>query len=244
MRRRFDQEIDKMVKLQISSNNKILVIAPHPDDETYGCGGVLSIYKGQCDVILLAYGETGNPNWTKDRTLRVRCEEFRNAMKMADATIAAEFGITNRRVSENLEQIIQFDYSKYDYIFVPNRRDRHGDHSCVLRALKKSRTLKKGVTILQYEMWGALPNATHYLDISNVIDEKEKLMLCYKSQEERIPYCARIKARDYYKALETYDKKCQYAELFYLEPSWITTLGVKVKNVIGYWAKNVALRFR
>ncbi|MBQ6587160.1 MAG: PIG-L family deacetylase [Butyrivibrio sp.] len=233
-----------MIKLQIGSNNKILVIAPHPDDETYGCGGVLSIYKGQCDVVLLAYGETGNPNWTKDRTLRVRREEFRTAMKMAGATIVAEFGIANRRVSENLGQITNFDYSKYDYIFVPNRKDKHGDHSCVLRALRKCKTLKKGVTILQYEMWGALPDATHYLDISDVIDEKEKLMLCYKSQEERIPYCARIKARDYYKALETYDKKCQYAELFYLEPSGIARLGVNVKDAIRHLSKDIAVRFR
>lgn len=233
-----------MIKLQINADKRILVIAPHPDDETYGCGGVLSRYKGQCDVVLLAYGETGNPNWTKDRTLRVRREEFHTAMKMTEATIVAEFGIANRRVSEKLGQITKFDYSKYDYIFVPNRKDKHGDHNCVLRALRKSKTLKKGVTLLQYEMWGALPDATHYLDITDVIDEKERLMLCYKSQEERLPYCDRIKARDYYKALETYDKKCQYAELFYLEPSGIITAGRKVKAAIMDWAKDIAVRFR
>lgn len=233
-----------MEKIKISSDSRILIIAPHPDDETYGCGGVLLTYKGQCDVVLLAYGETGNPNWTKDRTLRVRRQEFRTAMDMAGAGIVAELGIANRRVSENLDRISELDYSKYDYIFCPNRSDKHGDHSCVLSAVKKAKMLRKDTVILQYEMWGALPDATHYLDISDVIDDKEKLMLCYKSQEERIPYSARIRARDYYKALETYDKTCQYVELFYQEPPMIKVIGKNIRGAFERFLKSIALLFR
>lgn len=233
-----------MEKLQISSDSRILVIAPHPDDETYGCGGVLLKYRGQCDVVLLAYGETGNPNWTKDRTLRVRRDEFRAAMDMAGATIVAELGLTNRKVNENLDRITELDFSGYDYIFVPNRKDIHPDHSCVSGAVKRARTLNKSTVVLQYEMWGALAGATHYLDISDVIEDKEKLMLCYKSQEERIPYCARIKARDFYRVLETYDKKCQYAELFYEEPSGFTLFMNGMKDHTRHLFKSMALRFR
>ena len=120
-----------MEKLQISSDSRILIIAPHPDDETYGCGGILLTYRGQCDVLLLAYGETGNPNWTKDRTLRVRRLEFREAMKMVGANVVAELGITNKKVDENLREITELDYSRYDYIFIPSRRDIHPDHKCV-----------------------------------------------------------------------------------------------------------------
>lgn len=233
-----------MEKLQISSDSRILVIAPHPDDETYGCGGVLLKHRGQCDVVLLAYGETGNPNWTKDRTLRVRRDEFRTAMEMAGTTIVAELGIPNKKVDENLRQISDLDYSKYDYVFVPNRKDIHPDHSSVIKAVKKAKTLKKSTVILQYEMWGALSGATHYLDISDVIDEKEKLMLCYKSQEERIPYCSRIKARDFYRVLETFDKKCQYAELFYQEPAGSILFKNTLKDTARNIFKSVALLFR
>lgn len=233
-----------MEKLQIGTDKRILVIAPHPDDETYGCGGVLLKYRGQCDAVLLAYGETGNPSWTKDRTLRVRREEFRIAMSMAGATIVAELGITNRKVEENLKQISNLDYSQYDYIFVPNRRDIHPDHKCVLGAVKKAKTLKKSAIILQYEMWGAMPESTHYLDISDVMEDKEKLMLCYKSQEERLPYCARIKARDYYRVLESFDKHCDYVELFYLEPSAWARCGEALKDKIRTLFKRVAYSFR
>lgn len=233
-----------MEKLQISPDSRILIIAPHPDDETYGCGGVLLKHRGQCDVVLLAYGETGNPNWTKDRTLRVRREELRTAMEMAGATIVAELGIPNKKVDENLGKISGLDYSHYDYIFLPNRRDIHPDHNCVYKAVKRAKTLKNSAVVLQYEMWGTMLGATHYLDISDVMEDKEKLMLCYKSQEERIPYCARIKARDYYRVLETFDKKCQYAELFYQEPSGIVLFKSRLKDSIRNIGKSVALMFR
>ncbi len=233
-----------MEKLHFNSDSRILIIAPHPDDETYGCGGVMLQHRGQCDVVLLAYGETGNPGWTKDRTLRVRREEFRTAVKMAGARIIAEFGIPNRKVYENAKLISELDYSEYDYIFVPNRKDKHPDHNCVVKAVRRARSLKKGVVILQYEMWGQLPDVTHYVDITDVIDGKEKLMLCYKSQEERLPYCARIKARDYYKAIETYDKKCQYAELFYLEPGAMTRFGKNMRFFFSELFKYIALLFR
>lgn len=233
-----------MEKLKISLDKRILVIAPHPDDETYGCGGILLTYKEQCDVVLLAYGETGNPNWTKDRTLRIRRKEFRDAMNIAKATIVAELGIVNRRVHENLNLISELDYSKYDYIFVPNRKDKHSDHRCVLKAVKRAKTLKKDAVLLQYEMWGALADATHYADISSVINEKEQLMLCYKSQEERVPYCARIRARDYYKALETYDKKSDYVELFYQEPPLLVRVKTGLKIFLEEQIKKAALLLR
>lgn len=233
-----------MEKIQIQKDSRILIIAPHPDDETYGCGGVLLTYKGQCDVVLLAYGETGNPNWTKDRTRRVRRDEFRKAMEMAGAANVIELGITNKRVDENLSEITGLDYSAYDYIFVPSRKDQHPDHRCVLRAVKHSRSLRKDTVILQYEMWGMMEKPTHYLDITGKIEDKEELMLVYKSQEERIPYCSKIKAKDYYRAMGTYDKKCQYAEVFYLEPAWNKRFVSAVKEATGSVLKSIALKIR
>ena len=47
------------VKLSIKENDKILVIAPHPDDECIGVGGVLSLYPELCTVILLTNGSRG-----------------------------------------------------------------------------------------------------------------------------------------------------------------------------------------
>ena len=38
--------------LVINENDRILIVSPHPDDESIGCGGVMSLYRGHCDVLL------------------------------------------------------------------------------------------------------------------------------------------------------------------------------------------------
>ena len=47
---------------------KILVIAPHPDDETIGCGGTLLRHKSKRDQIscILATKIKSNKVWNKD----------------------------------------------------------------------------------------------------------------------------------------------------------------------------------
>ena len=51
-----------MIRLDeiIQSTDKILVVAPHPDDETIGLGGLLLLYGEQIDVLVLTDGSKGN----------------------------------------------------------------------------------------------------------------------------------------------------------------------------------------
>ena len=48
-------------------NKKILVIAPHPDDEVLGCGGIIKKYSQNGDEVFLAVlTKPYEPDWTKD----------------------------------------------------------------------------------------------------------------------------------------------------------------------------------
>ena len=49
-----------MNEINIKSNDKILIVAPHPDDECIGTGGILCKYHKQCTVIVLTDGALGN----------------------------------------------------------------------------------------------------------------------------------------------------------------------------------------
>ena len=49
----------KIKKWEISTDDKICVLAPHADDEVIGCGGLLAKYGKQCDVVLLTDGAFG-----------------------------------------------------------------------------------------------------------------------------------------------------------------------------------------
>ena len=68
-------------KLNIDKEDKILVVAPHPDDETLGAGGLLALYN-HCDVIVVTDGRMGNPEWNADKTVRVREKELEEAMEL------------------------------------------------------------------------------------------------------------------------------------------------------------------
>ena len=48
--------LPKIKKLEIRPTDKICILAPHADDESIGCGGLLALYGKQCDVVLLTDG--------------------------------------------------------------------------------------------------------------------------------------------------------------------------------------------
>ena len=53
--------------LVIKETEKILIVAPHPDDESIGTGGLLSLYSNQCDVIVMTDGRYGNTEIPPDQ---------------------------------------------------------------------------------------------------------------------------------------------------------------------------------
>ena len=44
------------MKLTLNPDERILVVSPHPDDESIGCGGLLAKFYGKCDVHLVTDG--------------------------------------------------------------------------------------------------------------------------------------------------------------------------------------------
>ena len=70
-----------MKALDIRDNDRILIIAPHPDDECIGPGGVLLQYAKQCEVIVLTDGRQGQGDTAPEKEKQIRKQEFLNGMK-------------------------------------------------------------------------------------------------------------------------------------------------------------------
>ena len=66
--------------LQVKPTDKILILAPHADDESIGCGGLLLTYLEQCEVVCITNCKTGNPNVSEKEAIAERKNEFKNAM--------------------------------------------------------------------------------------------------------------------------------------------------------------------
>ena len=60
----------------ISREDRILIIAPHPDDEIIGVGGMLLSYTSQCDIIVLTDGAIGQRDLPPAQERKKRRIEF------------------------------------------------------------------------------------------------------------------------------------------------------------------------
>lgn len=187
--------------IDIKSSDKILVVAPHPDDESIGMGGFLSIYGSQCDVLLVTDGSKGH---TKDVPcisdfISMRKEELKSALEISGINNIFFLNIEDRMVLQHKQTIRSFNTDAYSYIFIPNRNETHIDH-CVLYSIFKSKC-KKNQTLCEYEVWTPMSKTNLYLDISSVIEKKKQMISQYKSQLADCDYVNKAIALNCYRGM-------------------------------------------
>lgn len=191
---------------------KILVIAPHPDDEVLGCGGFMrkmSSLGQDVWVLIMSRGKKGL--YSDERIDNVRKEAL-----MAHKIL----GVTGTRFLDfpapDLDKISISELSSAisgivgeiqpDTLFLPHRGDLHHDHKAVFVAgLVAGRPIKGNPVkrIFSYETlseteWAApfsddafIPD--YFIDISEFFAIKLKAFGCYKSQLRDFPSTRSLK---------------------------------------------------
>lgn len=222
--------------IQAPSDKKILVIAPHPDDEVIGMGGVMAqMVQNGCDVdvISLTFGA--------DRQSR---EEAENAARVLGYKFTHFFEFKPKHIPVDLNTLKQFaqiiNDKKPDIIFLPFILDDHDDHrraNELLLAAEENGLLKNvsGVKVWAYQVYTSLP-LNCVVNITDVIDRKLESILCYVS---------RFKQRDwahYAKGLSAFNVRfldgCTdqaYAEVFFKAelPAYLKMCHVYFRNPAG-----------
>lgn len=171
--------------ISFKENDKILIVAPHQDDETIGCGGLLALYGKQCDILLLTDGCLGNIEEYKDeqKLVNIRNNELDSAMSLVSVNNIFRLNIRNNELSHNISSVNKFNIKAYQYVFVPSRNDEQTDHKVVYSIFKSMKLKQHSSAILvEYEVWTPLKTPTWFLDISSVIDKKKEMLSMYKSQ--------------------------------------------------------------
>lgn len=186
-------------------NKNILVIAPHPDDETLGVGGSMARFVDEgANVSVLVVSGHLPPLYNEELYLKTKQEskDVFNLLGIKDshfldipATMVNELPTAelNNKILEYLKKI------KPEIVFVPFP-DRHIDHRIIFEAsLVACRPVSPIAPkiVLSYEtlsetFWNA-PNIEPnfvpelFIDISNYIEMKRKAIEMYESQLKNIP---------------------------------------------------------
>lgn len=216
----------------IQPSDKLLVVAPHPDDESIGCGGLLALYGGQTDVLLLTDGRRGKSSARKgcrdEEIIDTRLSELNNALSLCGAHALMTLNIPDSQVKRNRKAIKQVDLTGYNYIFVPNAHEEHPDHYWACRYFKRMRLFgRTKAKLYEYEVWTPLRSVDWLLDISSVQETKTAMIRQHVSQLECMDYLNSAMGMSAYRGIGC---RTSAAEAFYRSPA---SLSDKLKRAVS-----------
>lgn len=204
-------------QLEITIDSKILIVAPHQDDETLGCGGLIAKYPQNIEVLCLSDGAKCFETEDLEELRRQRSRELKQALSVAGVMTVYELFLPDGNLINCYNQIENFEFQRYNYIFVPNRFDAHNDHFATYTHVKHALKIQKAkARLFQYEVWTPLQNPNWCLDISDVIGIKKDMIMKYQSQLSYLDYTGMAEGLSLYRGASLHRK---YAEVFYEESS-------------------------
>ncbi|MCT4562187.1 MAG: PIG-L family deacetylase [Crocinitomicaceae bacterium] len=201
---------------------RILVLAPHQDDEAIGCGGLIGLIhdKVEIDIVFLTNGAQTNLGVCEEQSVLLRNQEALDALKPYKTNIHflglnnLKLEVSDENISRLRECLKQF---KPDLVLTPWLFDRPFKHRiCNLityHALKDLAHYRK-IPNWGYQVHNALiPNVV--IDISAVIHQKVEMIKQYESQIKQVaPYHHFIEGLNKWNSqyLKTTEEK--WAEIF------------------------------
>jgi LmbE family N-acetylglucosaminyl deacetylase len=131
----------------VPANSRAVIIAPHPDDEILGCGGLLQLLAAAgrpLQLISVTDGSASHPGserWPVERLSIVRPQESAEALRRLGLPMHSlkwlRGGFTDTQVAAQEQALCAFIESHLrpgDVVFTTWREDGHSDHEAVGRA--------------------------------------------------------------------------------------------------------------
>jgi len=188
--------------------NTVIAIAPHPDDETYGCGGTLIRHRELGDTIhwLIITSMSEASGYSQEKIIK-RVSEIDQVTQMYDFKSVHKLNFPPAQLDRiPLQEIVTaigniFHQIKPNYVYVPYRGDVHTDHRVVFDAVTactkwfRFESIKK---ILAYETlsetdFNINPNVmafapNSYVNINSYLDKKIAIAHSYESEYGEFPF--------------------------------------------------------
>lgn len=185
----------------------VLVVAPHPDDETLGCGGTLLRHRhGGDDVHWLVVTALDAGRYSADRIER-RKQEIRTVAAAYGFASTTELGFATTRLDVvPLDELVAriadvVALVKPEIIYLPFPGDAHTDHRFVFLAGAAATKWFRHPSVrrvLACEIpsetdFGLVPDGlsfkpNSYVDISPWLERKLTIMHCYEGEMGQHPF--------------------------------------------------------
>ena len=191
-------------------NGVTVVIAPHPDDESLGCGGTIALLKKTCKLVKIIFvsdGSLSHPNSKKypaSILIKLREKEALAAAKILGVQkVDCHFMrlkdgfLPNKKQHDFSEAVhamaIVLEPLNIDTIILPWKNDPHNDHKACWQIVTQAvKQLGISVSLLHYLIWfwergtpekEILKSVNWYkIDITSVSRLKLKAIAAHKSQ--------------------------------------------------------------
>ena len=228
------------------TGRRVLSLAPHPDDETIGCGGSLTLHVQAGDpvkVVFLTNGAKGDTSGTVDKTAYIALREMEaekackcfgikdiEFWKYEDRGLASSKGKLSRLIN------LLNDF-KPELVYVPSPLEFHPDHRAAAQVLQDAiQTCTPNFDVACYEVNQPL-RVNVLVDITPVLHIKHKAIECYQSQLQEMPYDDISMSLNRFRSL-TLAKEMTHAEGFSL---WKSSLIKKIGFLSALSQNNVRL---
>lgn len=192
---------------ELVGSGGLVIVAPHPDDESLGCGGLIAAARAagrQVHLVVVSdgCGSHTHSNLYPPEKLRVlREEETLRAvavlglaaqdvtfLRLPDAHVPSEGPVAERSAEAVAEAASTCGAAA---VFVTWRHDPHCDHKAAAAIVALARSRMPGVRVYEYPVWGwALPPETEVgpapsglrLDVSAHRETKIRAVAAHESQ--------------------------------------------------------------
>ena len=192
----------------VSGFGTTLIVAPHADDESLGCGGLIALlqkYRQPVYILLVSDGTMSHPNskeYPAEKLRDLRESELISAVKILgvpeeniifcryqDRSVPSKGNDTFVRSVKSISAMLAM--LKPQSIFVPWRRDPHPDHRATYQLIDAAKTSES--KIYEYPIWlqelglsedePSIEEAMPFrLDISSVLSLKLEAIAEHRSQ--------------------------------------------------------------
>jgi len=217
--------VDQPVRRCEPEKARIVVLAPHMDDEVLGCGGTVALHVAagaDVKVVFLTDGGRGSaPGEDPSNTVAIRKGEAERAARVLGVSELFFLDSPDGRlqfdttVADRLHDILE--RQRPEIVYLPFFLDRHPDHRAANDVLvAATRRSRLQFECRGYEVWSAtLANCLVAIDAT--LELKRQAMSCYPSQLAQMDYVHSGLGLNAWRAMG-FGQGVRFAEAFHAAP--------------------------